>query len=97
MRVHHKTGVEMEALTGASVAALTIYDMCKALSHDIVIESRACSQNRRQARLSARNKEKDMNVPRIHGLVLAGGRSSRMHVTRPPSNFALARRNSTLR
>jgi cyclic pyranopterin phosphate synthase len=32
-----KTGVEMEALTGASVAALTIYDMCKALSHDIVI------------------------------------------------------------
>jgi len=35
----HKTGVEMEALTGASVAALTIYDMCKALSHEIVIES----------------------------------------------------------
>jgi cyclic pyranopterin monophosphate synthase len=32
-----KTGVEMEALTGASVAALTIYDMCKAMSHDIVI------------------------------------------------------------
>lgn len=36
-RVEHRTGVEMEALTGASVAALTIYDMCKALSHDIVI------------------------------------------------------------
>ena len=35
--VHHKTGVEMEALMGASIAALTIYDMCKALSHDIVI------------------------------------------------------------
>jgi cyclic pyranopterin phosphate synthase len=33
-----KTGVEMEALTGASVAALTIYDMCKAFSHDIVIK-----------------------------------------------------------
>lgn len=33
-----KTGVEMEALTAASVAALTIYDMCKALSHDIIIE-----------------------------------------------------------
>ncbi|AOX15928.1 cyclic pyranopterin monophosphate synthase MoaC [Kozakia baliensis] len=32
-----KTGVEMEALTGASIAALTIYDMCKALSHDMVI------------------------------------------------------------
>jgi cyclic pyranopterin phosphate synthase len=38
VRVTHRTGVEMEALTGASVAALTIYDMCKALSHDIVIE-----------------------------------------------------------
>jgi cyclic pyranopterin monophosphate synthase len=36
-KVHHKTGVEMEALTGATVAALTVYDMCKALSHDIVI------------------------------------------------------------
>ena len=36
-KVHHRTGVEMEALTGASVAALTVYDMCKALSHDIVI------------------------------------------------------------
>jgi cyclic pyranopterin monophosphate synthase len=36
--IHHKTGVEMEALTGATVAALTIYDMCKALSHDIVIQ-----------------------------------------------------------
>ena len=35
--IHHRTGVEMEALTGASVAALTIYDMCKALSHDIEI------------------------------------------------------------
>lgn len=37
-RLTGKTGVEMEALTAASVAALTIYDMCKALSHDIVIE-----------------------------------------------------------
>jgi cyclic pyranopterin monophosphate synthase len=33
-----KTGVEMEALTGASVAALTVYDMCKAFSHEMVIE-----------------------------------------------------------
>ena len=33
-----KTGIEMEALTGASVAALTIYDMCKSMSHDIVIK-----------------------------------------------------------
>jgi cyclic pyranopterin phosphate synthase len=39
VRVNHRTGVEMEALTGASVAALTVYDMCKALSHDITIEA----------------------------------------------------------
>ena len=37
VKVTSKTGVEMEALAAASVAALTIYDMCKALSHDIVI------------------------------------------------------------
>ena len=33
----YKTGIEMEALTGASCAALCVYDMCKALTHDIVI------------------------------------------------------------
>ena len=44
-KVHHRTGVEMEALTGASVAALTVYDMCKALSHEIVIrETRLISK-----------------------------------------------------
>ena len=34
-----RTGVEMEALTAASVAALTVYDMCKALQKDIVIRN----------------------------------------------------------
>ena len=37
VRTVHRTGVEMEALTGATVAALTVYDMCKALSHAMVI------------------------------------------------------------
>ena len=37
-KITAKTGVEMEALTGATVAALTIYDMCKAFSHDIIIK-----------------------------------------------------------
>ncbi len=37
--LHGLTGVEMEALTGASVAALTIYDMTKAYSHDIEIRA----------------------------------------------------------
>lgn len=39
VKVMHKTGVEMEALTAVSVACLTIYDMTKALSHDIVIDN----------------------------------------------------------
>ncbi len=37
VKATHRTGVEMEALTGATIAALTIYDMCKALSHAIVL------------------------------------------------------------
>jgi cyclic pyranopterin phosphate synthase len=37
VKTTHRTGVEMEALTGATVAALTVYDMCKALSPRIVI------------------------------------------------------------
>ncbi len=36
--VNARTGVEMEAMTAVTVAALTVYDMCKALSHDIVLE-----------------------------------------------------------
>ena len=38
VRTHAKTGVEMEALTGASVAALTVYDMTKALDKGIEIQ-----------------------------------------------------------
>lgn len=41
-----KTGVEMEALVGASVAALTIYDMCKVFSHDIVIKETRLMEKR---------------------------------------------------
>ncbi len=37
-QTHARTGVEMEALTGATVAALTVYDMAKAVSHGIVIK-----------------------------------------------------------
>jgi cyclic pyranopterin phosphate synthase len=38
VQTHAKTGVEMEALTGATIAALTFYDMAKAVSHGIVIK-----------------------------------------------------------
>jgi len=52
--VHHRTGVEMEALTGASIAALTIYDMCKALSHDIIIgDTRLLSKDGGKSRYAA--------------------------------------------
>lgn len=37
-RITARTGIELEALVGASIAALTVYDMCKAISHDIVIK-----------------------------------------------------------
>ncbi len=37
VRCRERTGVEMEALTGVSVAALTVYDMCKAVQRDIRI------------------------------------------------------------
>jgi|TARA_B100001093_G_scaffold83799_2_gene75303 cyclic pyranopterin phosphate synthase len=39
VKAEHKTGVEMEAMTGATVAALTIYDMCKAFSKAITIQT----------------------------------------------------------
>lgn len=38
VKCEQKTGVEMEALTGASVAALTVYDMCKSVSHNMEIQ-----------------------------------------------------------
>lgn len=38
VNIEAKTGVEMEALVGSSIAALTVYDMCKAFSHDMVIK-----------------------------------------------------------
>jgi cyclic pyranopterin phosphate synthase len=38
-KVNGKTGVEMEALTAVSVAALTIYDMCKAVDKNMVIDA----------------------------------------------------------
>ena len=38
VEIDGKTGVEMEALTGATIAALTVYDMCKAISQKMVIK-----------------------------------------------------------
>lgn len=44
---HQKTGVEMEAIMGSSIAALTIYDMCKAVSSDIVIKDTKLLEKRK--------------------------------------------------
>ena len=50
-----KTGIEMEAMVGASIAALTIYDMCKAFSHDIVIKEVILMEKRGEKRDFLRN------------------------------------------
>src|SRR3954452_23579883 len=38
VRIYARTGVEMEALTAAGIAALTVYDMCKAVDRDMTVE-----------------------------------------------------------
>ena len=65
-----KTGVEMEALHGVTVAALTIYDMCKALSHEMVLK---------ETKLLYKTGGKKTLLDRpTYGLVLTGGKSTRM-------------------
>jgi len=65
-----KTGVEMEALHGATVAALTVYDMCKAVSHEMEI---------RETKLISKTGGKRTILERpTYGLVLTGGKSERM-------------------
>jgi cyclic pyranopterin phosphate synthase len=55
VKTEGKTGVEMEALTAASVAALTVYDMCKALGHEMVIEE-VCLLEKRGGKSDFRRK-----------------------------------------
>lgn len=70
VKTTYKTGVEMEALHGATVAALTIYDMCKAVSHDITIK---------ETKLKYKTGGKNTFLGRpTYGLVLTGGKSQRM-------------------
>ncbi len=70
VKTSFKTGVEMEALHGALTAALTIYDMCKAVTHNILIK---------ETRLMAKTGGKRTILDRpLYGLVLTGGKSQRM-------------------
>jgi cyclic pyranopterin monophosphate synthase len=74
-----KTGVEMEALHGAMTAALTIYDMCKAVSHDIVIgETKLMSKTGGKRTILGRP---------VYGLVLTGGKSTRMKEDKALINY----------
>ncbi len=72
VKTSYKTGVEMEALCGASVAALTIYDMCKAVSPHIVIQ-----QTQLLEKTGGKKEGKLLPKP-LFGLVLTGGKSQRM-------------------
>jgi cyclic pyranopterin phosphate synthase len=65
-----KTGVEMEALHGSLMTALTIYDMCKAVSHEIII--------RETKLLSKTGGKRTVLEPPLFGLILTGGKSERM-------------------
>ena len=78
---HGKTGVEMESLTGVSAAALTVYDMCKSVSKDIVIESIQL--------ISKTGGKTDFSVvdQRLMGLVLMGGKSRRMGLDKSKMDY----------
>jgi cyclic pyranopterin phosphate synthase len=70
VRTTYKTGVEMEALHGATIAALTIYDMCKAVTHEMEIG---------ETKLMTKTGGKRTILDRpLYGLVLTGGKSERM-------------------
>lgn len=97
-RTNGRTGVEMEALTAASLAALTVYDMCKAVTHEIdiigprLIEKTGGKSAVRRNSLENETRPVDQarpdpthhhaphlqNKPPLWGMVLAGGRSTRM-------------------
>lgn len=74
-----KTGVEMEALHGAMSAALTIYDMCKAVSHNIIIG---------ETKLLTKTGGKSTVLDRpTYGIVLTGGKSKRMQSDKALINY----------
>lgn len=105
-----KTGVEMEAMTGASVAALTVYDMCKALNKAIEIQNlHLVSKTGGKSgdyQIESAKPLAEIPLPEagskpiLRGLVLAGGRSSRMGTDKAtlihPDGRTLARRGYDL-
>lgn len=70
VKTSYKTGIEMEALHGAMIACLTIYDMCKAVSHKMII-------GETKLLFKSGGKKVVLNKP-VRGLILTGGKSQRM-------------------
>jgi cyclic pyranopterin monophosphate synthase len=79
VKSQYKTGVEMEALTGASIAALTIYDMCKAVGQDMKIFDTKLLKK-------FGGKTNYNNYP-TYGLILTGGKSTRMEKDKALLNY----------
>ena len=99
--VTHKTGVEMEALTGASVAALTVYDMCKALSHEIVIAEIRLFEKSGGKRTVRGGKDRDMNYRILYFASLRDAVGPRCGKRRDPirtmrANFMRSGQRSTV-
>ncbi|MCS6960199.1 MAG: cyclic pyranopterin monophosphate synthase MoaC [Pseudanabaenaceae cyanobacterium SKYGB_i_bin29] len=70
VKTSDRTGVEMESLHGVTIAALTVYDMCKSVSQEIVIQ---------EIKLLAKSGgKKTLGQYPLYGLVLTGGKSKRM-------------------
>lgn len=79
VKTFSKTGVEMEALQGALSAALTIYDMCKAMTHKIII-------GETKLIFKTGGKKPVFDKP-LYGLVLTGGKSLRMKKDKALINY----------
>ena len=101
--VHHKTGVEMEALIGATAAALTIYDMCKALSHDIeigpvrLLEKTGGKRDFSRKRNATERNANDRDPRHSTAWCSPAAAARACSATRPRSSTAPARRSSTPR
>lgn len=79
VKTTYKTGVEMEALQGVSTAMLTIYDMCKAISHEMILK---------ETKLLYKTGGKNTLLGRpTYGLILTGGKSERMGEAKALINY----------